>query len=316
MTKYGVSKFVDVVVGYVVTAVEQRFNLRCGDKSLTCTRAGTKTNVFLCCVRCTFAVGVRCGAKRHCISHNFFSYGDLVCSLSHFEQFVTVTCNVCNFRHRLLRQVYDVHQFVKARVLNDELEHETVHLCFGKRIRTVLFDRVLRSKYEEGFVHLSRYTHNRYGVFLHGFEQCGLRFRGSTVDFVGKDDVAEDRTGLELEGRVTIFVFYDDVRTRNVRRHQVWRELNTGEGKVEYAAKRTNQTGLTYARYTFKQYVTTSDHCDNRTFNDFFLTDNVTFNLGKNIFALFAEFFNVLFGNHNIFPLLKIFFFFVFCVGL
>ena len=149
-------------------------------------------------------------------------------------------------------------------------------------------------------------------MFLHGFEQCGLRLRGSTVDFVGKDNVAEDRTGLELEGRVTIFVFYDDVRTRNVRRHQVGRELNTGEGKVEYAAKRTNQTGLTYARYTFKQYVTTSDHCDDRTFNDIFLTDNVALDLGEDIFALFAEFFNVLFRNHNIFSSLKIFSFLIF----
>ena len=136
-----------------------------------------------------------------------------------------------------------------------------------------------------------------------------MRFRGSTVDFVGKDNVAEDRTGLEAERRVPIFVLRDDVRTGNVGRHQVGRELNTGERKVEYAAKRSNQTGFTYAGYTFKKNVTTGDHRDNRTFDNILLTDDVTFDLRKNVLALFTKLLDVLFCNHNSNPLLRFFYF-------
>ena len=78
-------------------------------------------------------------------------------------------------------------------------KHETVELCFRKRISTFLFYRVLCCEYEERsleFICLSRYGN----VFLlHRFEEGCLCFRRCSVDFVGEDDVGEHRTFHELK---------------------------------------------------------------------------------------------------------------------
>ena len=82
--------------------------------------------------------------------------GDLVCRLAHLHEFFLGAGAFGNFRHRLLRHVDDLYQFVDARVRHVDFEHEAVHLRFGKRICTVLLDGVLRGKHEERFFQLTR----------------------------------------------------------------------------------------------------------------------------------------------------------------
>ena len=137
-------------------------------------------------------------------------------------------------------------------------------------------------------------------MLLHGFQQCGLGLGGCTVDFVSQDDVAEDGAGLELEGGVAVLVLDDDVGTGYVGGHQVGSELDSGEGQVEYAAQRTDQTGLTNAGHAFQQHVTAGDHGDHGALDDFSLTDHVTADLLENILALFAEELDVLFCNCHV----------------
>ena len=140
-------------------------------------------------------------------------------------------------------------------------------------------------------------------MFLHRFKKRGLRFRRGTVDFIGKNNIAENRTGLELEFGVAVVVLYDDVGTRNVRGHEVGRKLNTRKGKTEHASQGTYQSGLTDSGDAFEQYVAACNHGNDGSFDDFLLSDDVAADLRKNIFALFAELKNTFLCNHNLFCL-------------
>ena len=200
-----------------------------------------------------------------------------------------------------MRHVDDLHKFVETGIGNDEFEHKAVHLGFGKRISTVLFDRVLCREDEERLRKLSRNAHDRHGMFLHGLQKRGLRLGGRTVDFVGEDDIIEDRPRLEFESRITVFVLDDDICTGDVCGHQIGCELNTGEGQVKHSAERPDKSGFSYAGNPFEKYVSACDHRDNRTFDDGLLTNDVAGNLLKNFVALLAKLFNIFFCNHDFF---------------
>ena len=77
--------------------------------------------------------------------------------------------------------------------LHEDLEHEAVLLGFGQRIGAFLLDRVLRGQHEERVVEAVADAADGDLAFLHGFEQGGLRLGRRAVDFVGEDDVGEQR---------------------------------------------------------------------------------------------------------------------------
>ena len=87
----------------------------------------------------------------------------------------------------------DLELFVEARVLHEHLEHEAVLLRFGQRVGAFLLDRVLRGQHEERVGELVPHAADRDLPLLHGFEQRGLRLGRRAVDFVGQDDVGEQR---------------------------------------------------------------------------------------------------------------------------
>ncbi len=69
--------------------------------------------------------------------------------------------------------------------------------------------------------------------FLHGFEEGGLRFWRGAVDFIGKDDLREDRAMDEGECPMSRSIFHDHVGANDVRGHQVGGELDAGEFEVQ-----------------------------------------------------------------------------------
>ena len=80
-----------------------------------------------------------------------------------------------------------------------DLEHEAIELRFGQRIRALELDRVLRRQHEERRRQRPRLAERRHAPFLHRFEQRRLRLRRRAVDFVGQQQVGEDRAGVEDE---------------------------------------------------------------------------------------------------------------------
>jgi hypothetical protein len=80
-------------------------------------------------------------------------------------------------------------------------------------------------------------------VLLHRLEQAGLGLRRGPVDLVGKDQVGEDRPGLEPKDPLAALLD-EDVRAGDVGRHQVRRELDPVEGAVDDVGDRADEHGL------------------------------------------------------------------------
>ena len=68
----------------------------------------------------------------------------------------------------------------------------------------------------------------RHLPFLHGFQQSGLDFGRGPVDFIGQDQVVEERTGLEFK-QVLAAGAVKNLGAGDVRRQQIRGELDTGK---------------------------------------------------------------------------------------
>ena len=102
--------------------------------------------------------------------------------------------------------VKDLAFFFFLRIADYDFEHETVHLGFGQRVGTFLFDGVLGSHHEEGLFEREGVFADGYLTFLHGFEKSALDFGGSAVDFVGEDEIGKDGTLFDVEGFVFLTI--------------------------------------------------------------------------------------------------------------
>ena len=147
--------------------------------------------------------------------------------------------------------VQDGHEVIELAVADDDLEEEAVKLRFGQRVRAFLFDGVLRRQHQERLHELVRGPAAGHAALLHGFEQGRLRLGRGAVDFIGKDDLGEDRAPLELKlAPARRGVFHHDVGADHVGGHQVGRELNAAEGKVQRLRERAHEQGLAQPGHT------------------------------------------------------------------
>ena len=116
---------------------------------------------------------------------------------------------------------------------NFDLEEEAIELRLGKRKRSLLLDRVLRRHDEERSAEIARFATHRHAALLHRFEKRRLRLWARAIDFVGQDELREERTRAELNlAAARRLVFHQDRRTRDIRGHHVGRELNAAETKA------------------------------------------------------------------------------------
>ena len=127
---------------------------------------------------------------------------------------------------------FDDGQLLLARrVIHLNLEHEPVKLGFGQWIGAFLLDRVLRGQHQKWVGQRIGLAADRQLPFLGGLQQRALGFWRRAVNFVGEDQVAEERPRHEAEhafaGGV---VLLQNIRARDVGGHQVRRELDAAEG--------------------------------------------------------------------------------------
>ncbi len=165
-------------------------------------------------------------------------------------------------------------QFIGGRIADDELEKETVQLRFGQRISAFLVNGILRGQDEERFDQLADFAAGGDAFFLHRFEHGGLGLGRGAVDFVGENRVRENRAALELEFAPAGGGFHDDVGAEDVGGHQVGRELDAVEGKVQHFAQRAHQQRLAEAGHAFEQHVAAGEHGDERAFDDGVVADD------------------------------------------
>jgi hypothetical protein len=160
---------------------------------------------------------------------------------------------------------------VKRRVADDDFQQEAVELGFGQRVRAFVFNRVFSCEHGEKRRERMQFAVNRHLSFFHRFEQCGLRFRRRAVDFVGEQDVCEDRAGTQRKRRVRDV---EDVCAGDVRRHQVGRELYAIEFRADDAGDGFDHQGLRRSRHAFDQRVTFGEQRDDDLLDHHLLPDD------------------------------------------
>ena len=100
---------------------------------------------------------------------------------------------------------------------------------------------------------------DRHLPLLHHLEQRGLDLRGSAVDLVREEEVAEDGPELGVERAVARAV---DPRPDEVRRNEVGRELHARERPAEHAGRRLDRQRLREARDALDQEMALRQQAD------------------------------------------------------
>src|SRR5262249_33227024 len=109
-------------------------------------------------------------------------------------------------------------------------------------------DRVLSGQHIERTRQIVTDTLDGDAAFLHGFKQCCLSLRRRAVDLVGEHDVREDWTANKLQRAPSGHaVFLDNLSSSDVRRHQVWCELNPLERQIEHTGDGANEQSFCQA---------------------------------------------------------------------
>ena len=138
------------------------------------------------------------------------------------------------------------------RVADRDAHEEPVELRLGQGIRPLVLDRVLRREHEERRLEPVRRVLDRHLALLHRLEQRRLRLRRGAVDLVGEQEVGEDGAGPEDElGRPLV----EDLRARDVARHQVGRELDAREAEGRRLRERARDQRLGEPRVVLQQHV-------------------------------------------------------------
>jgi hypothetical protein len=136
-------------------------------------------------------------------------------------------------------------------------------------------------------------------VLLHRLEQRRLRLGRRSVDFVGEDDLREDRPFDESQP-ARAFLLVEDLGAGDVRRHDVGRELDPLEVEIENLGERLDQEGLGQSRHPGDQAVPAGEERDQHLFDDVILPDDDLAQLGENPLAAFRDFLRADTGDRRI----------------
>ena len=234
VAQHGSGQRRDVLVGDVIAAAGKRARLGGEHDELRGANAAAVVHIFLDEVRRVLVLEARGAHEVHHV------LGDRFGDRHHAHQLLKIE-NLLRVGDRLhLRdargggQVDHFHFVVRAQVIEHGVEQEAVELRFGQRIGAFELDRVLRGQHEERRRQLVLMAAHGAGKLLHGFEQRRLRLGRRAVDFVGQQDVAEDRAGHEGPAAMAGGgILLDDVGAGDVGRHQVRRELDALELQAE-----------------------------------------------------------------------------------
>ena len=155
--------------------------------------------------------------------------------------------------------------------LDKALEHEAVDLRFGKRIRPLLLDRVLRRKDQERLRQAVCLLADRHLLLLHRLEKRGLHLRRRTVDFIGQQKVREHRTLLRRElARLRRI----DQGADDIGRQQIRRKGNALEVQPQHLRQRVHAERFRQARYALQENMPARHQRQHQSVDQLLLTDD------------------------------------------
>ena len=141
---------------------------------------------------------------------------------------------------------------------DEDFHHEAIELGLGQGVRPLELDRVLRGKdgerRREGMAH-AVHSHD---ALLHRLEERGLGLRRRAIDLVREHQVREDGAGPERE----IVRPREDAHARNVRGHQVRRELDSLEFDVQRQGEGPDEQRLGRAGHALEQHVAAGEQAN------------------------------------------------------
>ena len=148
---------------------------------------------------------------------------------------------------------------VAVGIADRKAHQEAVELALGERVRSFELDRVFGRDDEEGARQRTRRSVGGNLAFARRFEGRALRSRRRAVDFVGENDVCEDRARDELEIlRLRTVNFGAD----DVERNEVGGELDSSESRVQTASERLPEKRFADAGNVFEKKVSFGEKGD------------------------------------------------------
>src|SRR5262245_7641601 len=159
-------------------------------------------------------------------------------------------------------------------IVDVDLHQEAVELRLGQGIGAFLLDRILRREHVEGARNVVTIAGNRHVVLLHGLQQRGLGARACAVDFVGHQQLPENRARDEAKAALSAGTFVQHFAAQNVGRHEVRGELDAAGVKPEHDAHGLDQLGLGEAGKADEQRVPATEHGDERLLDHRFLPED------------------------------------------
>ncbi len=149
-------------------------------------------------------------------------------------------------------------------IIDVDLHQEAVELRLGQGICAFLLDRVLGREHVEGARNVVPIAGNRHVVLLHRLQQRGLGARARAVDFVGHQQLTEDRAGDEAEAAFAAGTLVQHFAAQDVGRHEIRGELDAAGVEPEHDAHGLDQLGLGEAGKPDQQRVAATEHGDER----------------------------------------------------
>ena len=110
--------------------------------------------------------------------------------------------------------------------------------------------------------------------FLHALQQCRLRARTGTVDFVGHQQLGEHRSLDEPERAAACVGLFQHLGAQDVGGHQVGRELDAFGAHAEHDPQGLDQQGLGKTGHADQQQVTSGEERNEGLIDDRLLAIN------------------------------------------
>ena len=201
-----------------------------------------------------------------------FGQVDLVHQCAKLEDgFEVADCFDFEQRFRFRHALQDLVLFLERGILDHQLKHKPIDLCFRQFVCAFLFDGILRGEDEERQRQQHGFFPKRRLFLLHGFEQSALNLCRRAVDFIGQKNVGEDRPALCAECRGLRVV---DERADQVTGEQVWRELHTAELGIQALGKHIDRQRFCHAGDALDKDMAIAEQCQKETIDQALLSNN------------------------------------------
>ena len=161
--------------------------------------------------------------------------------------------------------IEDLHLRFGRRIADRKPHQKPVQLRLRQWIGTVIVLRILGRDNEERLrqdMPLAVDSHHRFG---HALKQARLGSRRRPVDLVGENDIAENRAGNKPE---LLEFFIENVRSGNIARQHIRRELNPAVGRLNRLGKRLYENAFSHSRSILQQEMPVRHQADDHVADD------------------------------------------------